>query len=300
MEPIGYGYSPQNQGGDDSADSDVGSQGRTAVITLAEDETNTSVDAGLIDNRPDILNMSDTYAGLLPGDDPDGAGPLLSIGVDVASRIADIDVNNLPDGTTLSLASGSFDAFNYDANGKTLNIDATAGGVTLAGVTIDGGTVNMSGTLSIPGGVQVNAGSTLGGNATVDGDVNTNGGTVAPGNSPGVLTTGNKNFASGATFEVEIGGVSPGNGTGFHDQLVVNGSVTIDNSTTLTATLFGGFTPSAGDDFIIINNDGADGVTGTFINGLAEGAKITVGNYEFTVTYAGGDGNDVELQNAAH
>jgi hypothetical protein len=46
--------------------------------------------------------------------------------------------------------------------------------------------------------------------------------------------------------------------------------------------------------FTIIDNDAADAVTGTFL-GLAEGASITVDSYVFTISYVGGDGNDVVL-----
>ena len=47
--------------------------------------------------------------------------------------------------------------------------------------------------------------------------------------------------------------------------------------------------------FTIINNDGADAVSGTF-NGLAEGGTITFNTVTLYITYTGGDGNDVVLQ----
>ena len=53
-------------------------------------------------------------------------------------------------------------------------------------------------------------------------------------------------------------------------------------------------TPAIGDTFTIINNDGSDAVTGTF-DGLAQGATITDGNVTFTISYTGGNGNDVVL-----
>jgi len=45
---------------------------------------------------------------------------------------------------------------------------------------------------------------------------------------------------------------------------------------------------------VIVNNDGTDPVTGTFA-GLPEGALIVTGNRGFTISYAGGDGNDIVL-----
>jgi hypothetical protein len=52
--------------------------------------------------------------------------------------------------------------------------------------------------------------------------------------------------------------------------------------------------PSAGQSFTIIDNDGAESVSGTF-TGLPEGAMVTSGLYRFRISYAGGDGNDVVL-----
>ena len=49
------------------------------------------------------------------------------------------------------------------------------------------------------------------------------------------------------------------------------------------------------DEFVIIENDGADPVWGKFA-GLDEGAMIALNNSQvFKITYAGGDGNDVVL-----
>ena len=49
-----------------------------------------------------------------------------------------------------------------------------------------------------------------------------------------------------------------------------------------------------GDTFLVINNDGVDPVSGTFA-GIAEGGLLSAGGFDFTVSYAGGDGNDVVL-----
>jgi invasion protein IalB len=55
-----------------------------------------------------------------------------------------------------------------------------------------------------------------------------------------------------------------------------------------------GYAPGAGDTVTIIDNDGADAVTGTFA-GLAEGALLLVDGVGWRVSYTGGDGNDVTL-----
>jgi autotransporter-associated beta strand protein len=61
---------------------------------------------------------------------------------------------------------------------------------------------------------------------------------------------------------------------------------------TLSVSL--GFVPAAGSVFVIVNNDGSDAVTGTFL-GLPAGSTITIGGSTFKIYYTGGDGNDVIL-----
>ncbi|MCH7686182.1 MAG: hypothetical protein IH899_05805, partial [Planctomycetes bacterium] len=126
-------------------------------------------------------------------------------------------------------------------------------------------------------------------------------GTVAPGQSPGILVvTGNFAFANNDTFDVEIGGTSPGNTATDHDQIDVTGTVTIGTGVTLNTSSFGGFTPLEGQQYVIINNDGTDAVSGTFA-GLPEGAIITnfLGSgLDAVISYLGSDaatGNDVVL-----
>lgn len=120
-------------------------------------------------------------------------------------------------------------------------------------------------------------------------------GTISPGQSPGVLTVvGDFSFANNSTFEVEIGGADPGESNTNHDQLNVTGMVTIGSNVTLSTSLYNGFMPVGGESLTIIENDGSDAVTGTF-DGLSEDTALTIGGVPFVITYAGGDGNDVQL-----
>jgi methionine-rich copper-binding protein CopC len=159
------------------------------------------------------------------------------------------------------------------------------------GVTVQGGVLLVDGSL---GGstVLVANGGTLGGHGTVGALTLASGATLAPGNSPGRLSTGNLALGVGANFSVEIGGTVAGTG---YDQVDVTGTVDVTGAT-LTASLDGGFNPQAapGGTFTIIRNDGADAVIGTFA-GLAEGAQLTIGGSVFSISYRGGDGNDVTL-----
>jgi hypothetical protein len=118
-------------------------------------------------------------------------------------------------------------------------------------------------------------------------------GVLAPGLSPGILNTSNLTF-TGGTLEIELGGTTPGNATTNHDQLNVTGTVDLGSSTTLDLTHWNGFRGSLNNQFVIINNDSTDAVTGTF-QGLADGATITIDGISYTISYDGGDGNDVVL-----
>ncbi|HEV8267064.1 MAG TPA: hypothetical protein VGR00_02475, partial [Thermoanaerobaculia bacterium] len=111
--------------------------------------------------------------------------------------------------------------------------------------------------------------STLGGSGIV-GPITATTGTIAPGHSPGILsTTGGLLLSPSSTVAVELNGTTPGSG---YDRIAVTGSVAL-SSATLTVTA--GFTPSTGDAFTIVDNDGADAVVGTFA-GLPEGATFAV------------------------
>jgi hypothetical protein len=134
----------------------------------------------------------------------------------------------------------------------------------------------------------VGDGGTLNGTGTVGVLAVQAGGKVAPGHSPGCLNSGNLTLAGAYNFEV--GGTTACTG---YDQINVTGTVDVTGGT-LSASIYNNYKASVGEKYVIINNDGADAVVGTFA-GLAEGATFTVGDGQFRVSYVGGDGNDVEL-----
>ena len=137
--------------------------------------------------------------------------------------------------------------------------------------------------------VRVDAGATLGGAGTV-GAIAANG-RISPGNSPGILTSSNVIFSASGNFTVELTGPNPG--VGGYDQLNVRGTNNLANATLTVLPLF--TTPVAiGQQFIILNNDGVDAITGTF-NGLPEGAGITTNGFKFKISYLGNTGNAVVL-----
>ena len=162
---------------------------------------------------------------------------------------------------------------------------------------VNGGTLLISGSAS-GSATTINTGGTLGGAGSI-GAITLAGGTLAPGNSPGILQSGDTIFGGG-TFALELFG--PIDGV-LYDQLDVTGNVSFTAPTALTLNL-GDFTPiEFFDTFTIVNNDldsdpvdlGGFGFTYGG-NLLAEGDAFTAGDAIFAITYAGGDGNDIVLQ----
>ncbi|MFC1766290.1 hypothetical protein ACFL6U_29965, partial [Planctomycetota bacterium] len=170
--------------------------------------------------------------------------------------------------------------------------DTTTGNISITGP-IDPANVTK---LELISGATIGDSNTIGTDITVvelilDGE-------IAPGQSPGVLTVdGNVTLKNNSTFEVEIGGATPGDTDSNHDQLDVTGAVNIGNNVTLDPTPWDGYVPVAGDEYTIIENDEGDAIVGTFKD-LPEGA--TISNFlgsglEAIITYQGGDGNDAVL-----
>ena len=117
------------------------------------------------------------------------------------------------------------------------------------------------------------------------------GGTVAPGDSPGTLSTSSFALATGAILQEEIGGTTAGTQ---YDQVAVaaGGTVTLNSGggagATLNIVLVNGFLPAVGNTFTIINNQGTNPVSGTF----ASGSTVTVNGFVYAISYTGGTNND--------
>ena len=95
------------------------------------------------------------------------------------------------------------------------------------------------------------------------------------------LGSGSVTMNPTTTFAVEVNGNQ-------HDQLIVSGTVTLGNAI-LSVT---GLPPTV--PIVIIDNDLTDAVVGTFA-GLPQGAAVLLGGVTLTISYTGGDGNDVVL-----
>ncbi len=205
----------------------------------------------------------------------DGAG---SFGIGLLNGAGPVNKNG--QGAAIVLTSGGFSG-PINVNNGVFAFDGTSASstVTINSPVTGGGTLGFSG---------------FGGTGTV-GTVNIVQGTVSAGTltSPtGILNTGTLNFSADGNFACKIGGPTPGaNG---HDQLNVTGAVNLNNAR-LAPIPWGTYRPAIGDQFRIINNDGTDPVSGTFLN-APEGAIFGGAlNSAFRITYVGGDGNDVVI-----
>ncbi|WP_227000220.1 calcium-binding protein [Phenylobacterium soli] len=189
-------------------------------------------------------------------------------------------------GHTATLGSG----FEGDANiqltktgAGTLVLSAASDFNTL---TVSGGVLQVDATLASAA-TTVQSGGTLHGVGTIGALTVQSGGIVSAGDSPGTLNTGAVTLASGSTLQQEFGW------GGQYDQLHVTGTVNLGGAT-LTSSILSGFSAAVGAHLTIIDNDGADAITGTF-SGLAEGASLSAAGFSFTISYVGGDGNDAVL-----
>lgn len=200
---------------------------------------------------------------------------------------------------------------------KTLGVTkAGAGTWTLAGAnTYTGATTITNGTMIIngngsaaTGNVTVDVGAVLSGTGTIGGAVSVSG-TLAPGNSPGILTVANDvTIADGGAFSVELNGATVGTQ---YDQLVLTGggsdfSLTGTNNLVLSL----GYMPAVNQLFFLTDNQGSSGIAGVFeqLNGattvLTQGAGFTYAGQAFQISYTGnfgssvfdGAGNDLALK----
>ncbi len=142
------------------------------------------------------------------------------------------------------------------------------------------------------GTISVNPGGVLKGTGTATTLFNS--GTVNPGNSPGTLTVLTVYSQSG-TLQTEILNADT------YDQLRVGedyddagSAVVLNTGAILDVILFDGWVIEQGDQFRIIDNRSSTAVFGTF-EGMPEGTQFVVDGITFSISYVGGDGNDVVL-----
>jgi autotransporter-associated beta strand protein len=174
---------------------------------------------------------------------------------------------------------------------------ALTGASSYTGATVvSDGLLVVNGSISTSSLTTIQSGATLGGSGTVGALTVDAGGTVAPGNSPGILMTGDYNQAG--TLSLELNGTLAGVE---YDQVNVSGTVNLSGQ--LTATI--GYTPVNDQMLFILINDGSDAIVGNF-SGMAHLDTVLLDGYlwqiSYTANYTGSNtgsfsgGNDIALK----
>jgi autotransporter-associated beta strand protein len=286
--------------------------GTLTIGNLGSNSTITSTDNGtaiLVGNR---TGSGDAVTGSLNLNG--GTVTITTTGAAIAGGSNATSNLNLDGGVTLKAGASStnwiqnLDTAVINSGGATIHTNGNnigfsqvftgTGGLTKAGdgtLTINttqqytGATNVTGGTLVVDGNISTSSLTTIGNGvsaATLQGIGTTGALTISanafhnPGNSAGIMNTGN--YTMTGTLTTEINGLTPGS---LHDQVNVAGTVSLSGN--LVAT-FGGGTYANGNLIFILLNDGTgDSITGTF-SGLAQGATVTsYGGFDWQISYTG-------------
>jgi outer membrane autotransporter protein len=222
-------------------------------------------------------------------------GGTLDLGTTTQTRTGTITINGATVSNGTLSSSGTFDTQSGTISAVLAGTGALAktgtGTVTLSGANTYSGTTTVSaGRLAVNGSiasaVTVANGATLGGTGTVGQTTISSGGIHAPGNSIGTQTVnGAYLLNAGSILEIEV------DDAGNSDKVIVNGTVDITGSTLRVKGVSGNnFSGQTTYNYVIIENDGVDAITGDF---------ATIDNqlafYDASNSTTGGTGNDVSL-----
>lgn len=186
---------------------------------------------------------------------------IVSGDIDTAGHMLVVDGDH--DTTITGVISGAGGVHKLDFGTLTLTAANTYTGPT----DVVFGNLRLDG--SILTGVTVGTYGTLSGRGSFAGQL-VLAGTLAPGDSPGILTQSNGSafFQTSAHYAVEIGGVLAGTGDGFHDRFnILDGACFIQSGVTLDAlpwdTVLGAtFVPTRGQVFTVL--DARQGIFGAY------------------------------------
>ena len=118
------------------------------------------------------------------------------------------------------------------------------------------------------------------------------GSTIAPGQGIGTLSVaGNFVLTPQTKLEIELGGLTAGTR---HDQLILQGTTADFSNAGLSLSLASGFSPVPGQAFTIVNKTSSGPLTNTFA-AKPEGHTFLAAGRNWTISYTGGNGNDITL-----
>ena len=219
-------------------------------------------------------------------------------------------------GTLKLSGNNTYTGLTTVSSGGTLVMNGTHNPFNTANSTVTGGAYSVSGTLAGTG--TINPSSGVANVITIN-----SGGTLSPGDTTlataaqtGTLDLGNSLvFAASATnsssFNVQLGGVLPGDGIGKYDQVNVTSTaanaVSLGSGVNLNLSLVNNFTPAAGEAFYFLTRADSTLFGANAFYNLPEGTAIDLGSgvagyitykANWTGTQAGSStlgGNDVAL-----
>jgi hypothetical protein len=217
------------------------------TLTLEADQTiHDLTGTGTLDIGTSTLALNDggSFDGTI-----NGAG---SISVGAGSFTLNSAVNNtggtftVGNGSTVMVGqTGSITTASLNLTGGTLNLEGTASATTTT--LSDGATLHLGNGIDLgqPGAdagnlnsvtTYVTGGSSITGNGSISGTVyvgGTSAGTIAPGNSPGVITVKNLVLGNNATAAMQVDGTAGAGKVGGNDLIVVTGALTLSGNATL-------------------------------------------------------------------
>lgn len=220
----------------------------TSVPELAKDKGSAPVPALLEDQRSANRVVDDALVANAAGGDGSDIGAY-EMDNFVWTGASSSVFNNIVNGNWADGVAPSASSTVYVLEGAVTNEPSVSTNATVSNLIVDLGRtvgVNIAQTLTVSGTLTNNG--TIRGTGTITTNfVNT--GTVAPGFSAGRLfVTGNYVNAAGSIVDIELGeAVTPGTD---YDQLTITGNAFLGN--TLNVSLINGFTPSLGDQFVIM------------------------------------------------
>lgn len=143
--------------------------------------------------------------------------PSSSYDIDTVSGVLNVQasqtIGSLSGEGNVQIIAGTLTVGGDDSSTTFNGTISGSGNLTKAG----DGTLTLNGTNTFTGTTPVSDGR-LSGSGSLSGSlVVATGATAAPGNSPGILNTGNFDLHAGSTLEMEFGGTSPGNTATDHD-----------------------------------------------------------------------------------
>ena len=200
-----------------------------------------------------------------------------------------LTVTNAVANTYEGVITGSISLEKGGAGTLTLTRNSSYSGTTAVNagsLRVNGDLSGASGAVTVASGASLEGIGTLGSAITIE-----SGGNLQPGvGSEGTLIIDSDLNLAGV-YDFDISGTT----VSTHDLTSVTGNVTL--SGTLNVVEAGGTDFSSltvGDEIRLIDLTGAGSVSGTFAD-LAEGGAVTLGGSVFTISYTGGNGNDVVL-----